>query len=79
MPALASHSTKSNRRFRNNIFHELHSFSVSLNNIVSKETGASSGVGALIGDHECECVQGSAPEIEKKGKADLLQCGFSSH
>jgi hypothetical protein len=38
----ASHRTKSNRRFRNNIFHELHSFSVSLNNIVSKETGASS-------------------------------------
>ncbi|HEY4982609.1 MAG TPA: hypothetical protein VII24_11910, partial [Pseudolabrys sp.] len=43
-PALASHRTNNNRRFRNNIFHELHSFSVSLDNIVSKETGASSSV-----------------------------------
>ena len=42
-PALASHRTnKSSRRFKKTVFHEGHSFSVLVDNVVSKETGASS-------------------------------------
>src|SRR5450759_1041339 len=42
-PALASHRTnKNSRSFKQSVVHEGHSFSVPLDNVVSKETGASS-------------------------------------
>ena len=41
-PALASHRTNKNRRFKQTVLHDGHSFSVSVDNVVSKKTGASS-------------------------------------